>query len=473
MCAAAATRGALAFKGVSRVTVSFHALDVMSDEQVGQLAAALAAAGGVAALDTQPLADRSAPPEGMEDLLEEYEEEGDAEAVDKLWRRQDREYREHGRVGHKLAAFVAAIPSLSGLDVTGLAAGLLNEPGDSDHELDWEDVEEARRNPHLQRVRCRRRRLPLPPALRTPRGAPHALAAALQCAASTYARQRPRVIRHPLPCIAPRRRRRRRRRRRQEFKSVWAVLGSLGGLTRLQSLTCIVDQDGLDTLAPSVDGLATCLRRLDVDTRGFSDPFDPEALHFVSRLTSLQALAIRASGVDIGGDVRYLSVLTALGALPQLRSLEIDFPPPDLATLARLSALTELRLVLPRSGRLAAPRGAFAAVSKLACRHVDVARIGELQAAFPAVTDAQICISGSRLPAPGPDAWRLRRLVLEDYLHAPRAGRPPLIPLLQALGCGSGAQSRLEVLSLPPSYADAASLTNDDFASIMQAFPRL
>jgi hypothetical protein len=251
------------------------------------------------------------------------------------------------------------------------------------------------------------------------------------------------------------------------------VLGSLGGLTRLQSLTCIVDQDGLDTLAPSVDGLATCLRRLDVDTRGFSDPFDPEALHFVSRLTSLQALAIRASGVDIGGDVRYLSVLTALGALPQLRSLEIDFPPPDLATLARLSALTELRLVLPRSGRLAAPRGAFAAVSKLACRHVDVARIGELQAAFPAVTDAQICISGSRLPAPGPDAWRLRRLVLEDYLHAPRAGRPPLIPLLQALGCGSGAQSRLEVLSLPPSYADAASLTNDDFASIMQAFPRL
>jgi hypothetical protein len=158
MCAAAATRGALAFKGVSRVTVSFHALDVMSDEQVGQLAAALAAAGGVAALDTQPLADRSAPPEGMEDLLEEYEEEGDAEAVDKLWRRQDREYREHGRVGHKLAAFVAAIPSLSGLDVTGLAAGLLNEPGDSDHELDWEDVEEARRNPHLQRVRCRGRR---------------------------------------------------------------------------------------------------------------------------------------------------------------------------------------------------------------------------------------------------------------------------------------------------------------------------
>jgi hypothetical protein len=263
---------------------------------------------------------------------------------------------------------------------------------------------------------------------------------------------------------------------RQEFKSAWAVLGSLGGL-RLQSLTGLVNQDGLDALEPSLDGLAASLRRLDLDTRGFPDPFNPQALHFASRLSSLEALTIRAAFVHIGGDIRYLSVLTALHALPRLRSLEIDFPPPDLATLARLSALTELKLVLPRGWRgVAPPKGAFAAVTKLACTScVSVYDIRALQAAFPAVNDAQLAFTeGSTLPAaPGPVPWRLRRLVLENYLQAPRAKRPPLIPLMHALGCGGGPDSRLTVLSLPPSYADVAWLTNDDFAGVLQTHPRL
>jgi len=261
------------------------------------------------------------------------------------------------------------------------------------------------------------------------------------------------------------------------------VLATVRQLTRLQSLTAVVREDGegLEQLAYAAGALAATLTALTVEVTGdYGGYYEEEEdellewadprLEFIGTLRGLRALVLRFEPFESAPPPSWVPSLS--GSLTRLELGGASLSPADVAALAPLRALRVFKAL--EWGEWAAgdlppqvPPACLPGVTRL---DIGCCHLPSLIAAFPAVRDATLSLLYNpgpwQKPAPGAAArWGgLRRLAMT-------VGAPgDVVGLLDFLGCG-GADGSLR--RLYATVEASAAVSNADLAGLLRGLPLL